>query len=109
MDTSERLMECREIIRQKTSWFQAKKDIERKLNCFSAIQELGGPSEINFVAGFLLDDHHKIREKPAETIGVFLRQLDSRVNYEATLRAVLLNGQELDYWRVSFEESVYES
>jgi hypothetical protein len=109
MDTSERLMECREIIRQKTSWFQAKKDIERKLNCFSAIQELGGPSEINFVAGFLLDDHHKIREKAAETIGVFLRQLDSRVNYEATPRAVLLNGQELDYWRVSFEESVYES
>ncbi len=47
MDTSERLAECREIIRKKTSWFQAKKDIERKLNCFSAIQELGGPSEIH--------------------------------------------------------------
>jgi hypothetical protein len=109
MDISERLAACQEIIRRKTSWFQGKKDIERKLGCFSVIQEFGRPSDIHFVAGFLLDDHHKIREKAAETIEFFLRQLKSRVNYEATLRNVILTDKELDYWRVSFEESVYES
>lgn len=98
---------CIQILNERPKWFFQKDNIAEKLQCFDTIQEIGTPSIIYSLFGFLKSDNAVIQEKSAETILHLFSKLKSQNDYADSLKHLNVDKSDLDSYRVDFDEKTY--
>src|SRR5581483_6342449 len=101
------LNHCIKILKEKPKWFFQKESIADKLQCFETIQKFGSPNTIYFLIEFLRSDSVLIQNKAAETILFLFGKLTSLNDYSGTLKHLHIEKNDLDFYRVDFDENTY--
>lgn len=101
------LNSCIQILHEKPKWFFQKENIADKLQCFDTIQKVGTPSTIYSLIQFLRSDNLLIQAKAAETILNLFGKLKSLNEYADTLKHLPIEKNDLDFYRVDFDEKTY--
>ena len=99
--------DCIQLLNERKKWSFRKDDISEKLQCFDTIQKIGAPTTIYSLIGFLRNDNPLIRTKAAETILFLFGKLKSLNEYADALKHLPIVKNDLDYYRVDFEEKTY--
>lgn len=98
---------CIQILHEKPKWFFQKDNIADKLQCFDTIQRVGTPNTIYSLIQFLRSDNLLIQTKAAETILFLFGKLKSLNEYVDTLKHLPIKKNDLDFYRVDFDEKTY--
>ncbi len=98
---------CIQILNERPKWLFQKDNIAEKLQCFDTIQNVGTPSTIYSLFGFLKSDNALIKEKSAETILHLFSKLKSQNDYADSLKHLNIDKSDLDLYRLDFDENKY--
>ena len=102
-----KIQKCRDIILRKATWFLPGRAVGEKVRCLDALIGYGDFQELPLIFRCLRDDNAVIRNRASVGVRLFWEK-DERLNIdEGRFRSLLIEQEDLDYFRIDFEEETY--
>jgi HEAT repeat protein len=101
-----KIQECRDIILRKASWFSSRRALGEKVRCLDTLIESGDFQELPLIFRCLRDDNALIRNRASVGVRLFWGK-DERTNTESRFKSLLIEEEDLDYFRIDFEQETY--
>jgi hypothetical protein len=98
---------CIETLQASPRWFFQKEKVSEKLQCLEMIQQFGAPYHIYSIIHLLKSDNILLQNKAAETVICLFKKMKSLNEYATNLKHLPIEREDLDAYRVDFDESIY--